>query len=154
MTEQVVDIYSKGEYPADVLSNFYPNAFVFDGVECGSVEGFLQSMKYRTVKKQKAVCKRSGLIAKRAGRRKLLWRLTGRIYWLGVRYNRRGGEFGALLRRAYGAVYAGNTEFKRALEASKGKKLIHSVGKSDERKTILTEKEFVDILEELRAEHI
>jgi hypothetical protein len=37
----VIDIISDGAYPANVLSNFYPNAFVLDGVRIASMEGFL-----------------------------------------------------------------------------------------------------------------
>ena len=37
-----LDIRSNGLYPSNVLSNLCSNAFVFDGVECGSMEGFLQ----------------------------------------------------------------------------------------------------------------
>ena len=44
-----IDIWSGGTYPANVLSNFYPNAFVFDGVECSSMEGLLQSLKTKNV---------------------------------------------------------------------------------------------------------
>ena len=36
----IIDVYSKGEYPADALSNFYPHAFVIDGIQCASMEGF------------------------------------------------------------------------------------------------------------------
>ena len=37
-----LDIRSKGLYPSNVLSNMYSNGFLFDGMECGSMEGFLQ----------------------------------------------------------------------------------------------------------------
>lgn len=41
-----LDIKWKNPYPANVLSNFYSNAFVIDGVHCASMEGFLQSLKF------------------------------------------------------------------------------------------------------------
>ena len=37
-----LDIRSNGLYPSNVLSNMYSNGFLFDGMECGSMEGFLQ----------------------------------------------------------------------------------------------------------------
>ena len=40
-----LDIRSNGLYPSNVLSNMCGNEFIFDGVECGSMEGFLQSIK-------------------------------------------------------------------------------------------------------------
>lgn len=38
---KAIDIWSKSEYPANVLSNLNSNGFRFDGVVCGSMEGFL-----------------------------------------------------------------------------------------------------------------
>ena len=49
---KAVDIWSKSPYPANVLSNLHDNEFYFDGVKCGSMEGFLQSLKQKNVKKQ------------------------------------------------------------------------------------------------------
>ena len=37
-----LDIRSNGLYPSNVLSNMYSNGFCFDGMVCGSMEGFLQ----------------------------------------------------------------------------------------------------------------
>ena len=37
-----LDIRSNGLYPSNVLSNMYSNGFLVDGMECGSMEGFLQ----------------------------------------------------------------------------------------------------------------
>lgn len=51
-----IDIYSKSEYPAKVLSNFYSNAFEIDGVKCRSMESFLQSLKYKNTRRQIEVC--------------------------------------------------------------------------------------------------
>ena len=42
---KALDIWSKSPYPANVLSNLCSNGFRFDGVLCGSMEGFLQSLK-------------------------------------------------------------------------------------------------------------
>ena len=39
---KALDIWSKSPYPANVLSNLCSNGFRFDGVLCGSMEGFLQ----------------------------------------------------------------------------------------------------------------
>ena len=149
MTE-AIDIYSKGEYPADRLSNFYPHEFVFDGISCASMEGFLQSLKYRSSSKQSEVCRLAGKAAKEAGAHKLLWRITGRVYWQGKAFRRHRPEFTALLTRAYQALYAQNADFRDALTASAGKTLMHTLGKHNPRATILTEEEFIAILNELR----
>lgn len=44
-------------YPASSLSNFAPHPFVIDGVECASMEGFLQSLKFASPDIQVEVCK-------------------------------------------------------------------------------------------------
>lgn len=48
-----MDIGSGKVGPAGGLSNFRPRPFVFDGVECASMEGLLQSFKYDKVHMQK-----------------------------------------------------------------------------------------------------
>lgn len=60
-----MDISSKGSYPSNKLSNFSPNDFVFDGVECKSIEGVLQAFKFDKIHIQDQVCKLVGLGAKR-----------------------------------------------------------------------------------------
>lgn len=146
-----IDIYSKGEYPADILSNFSPNHFDFDGVACASMEGFLQSLKFRNTKKQIFVCGLSGKEAKKKGARKFLWKLTGNLYWLGKRYKRDSKAFNDLCLSAYRALMKNKT-FYDALKSTQGKQLKHSIGKHDKRKTILTEEEFIDYLERLRMD--
>ena len=42
-----LDIRSNGRYPSNVLSNMCSNGFRFDGMVCGSMEGFLQSLKHQ-----------------------------------------------------------------------------------------------------------
>lgn len=145
-----LEIYSKGEYPANVLSNFSANGFTFDGVECASMEGFLQSLKYRSAKKQAAVCALAGSEAKAAGSKKFLWKLTGSLYWKGKKYKRKSREFDELRGKAYEALF-GNETFREALRSAKGKTLRHSMGKHDKRVTVLTEEEFIGYLEKLSA---
>lgn len=60
-----LDIRSNGLYPSNVLSNMYSNAFVFEGVECGSMEGFLQSLKCKDEERQKQICAMKGGEAKK-----------------------------------------------------------------------------------------
>lgn len=146
---RIIDIHSKGEYPADALSNFYPHTFVIDGVECASMEGFLQSLKYISAKKQRKVCALVGKAAKRAGKRKLLWRLTKKLHWQGTRFSRFGEEYQTLLTRAYSALSL-CPDFAAALDAADGAELCHSIGCRDPRYTVLTEQEFIAHLNALR----
>lgn len=89
----VIDIYSKGEYSANILSNFYVNKFTFDGVECASMEGFLQALKFKNRKRQYKGCHITGKEAKKVGQRKFLWKTTGNVYWQGKRYERNSKNF-------------------------------------------------------------
>ena len=54
--EIIMDIGSGSGYPSSNLSNFSPHGFVVDGVECASMEGFLQSLKFQDPEMQKHVC--------------------------------------------------------------------------------------------------
>lgn len=146
---KVIDIYSKGEYPSDVLSNFSPNSFIFDGVNCASMEGFLQSLKFRNPEKQVKICALAGKTAKDAGAHKFWWKVTGNLYWKGKKLKRESVEFDDLRLEAYKAL-AQNESFCQALKYSKNAVLTHSVGKHNKRKTILTEEEFIGYLEFLR----
>lgn len=150
-TMEIIEIHSKGEYPANVLSNFYPNDFIFDGVECRSMEGFLQSLKFKNIKKQKNICLLVGKDAKDKGNKKFLWKITGNLFWKGKKYKRESEEFYFLRLRSYRALFE-NKNFNEALKSTKGKILKHSIGKSNKRKTILTEEEFIDYLDILREE--
>lgn len=151
--ERILDIYSTGEYPANVLSNFYPNEFILDGVACASMEGLLQSLKTKNVALQRKICGLSGKEAKLAFRHKiqnLRWKLTGRLYWNGTVLRRHSDEYQQFLDRAYAALCTNGT-FTEALMASKGATLIHSIGNHNTRKTVLTEYELVTRLARCRS---
>ncbi|MDY6309795.1 MAG: hypothetical protein SPL70_04365 [Cyanobacteriota bacterium] len=61
----IVNIKARGKFPANVLSNFAPTDFTFDGVKIKSIEGFLQSLKIKDPEKQKYVCSLDGFEAKK-----------------------------------------------------------------------------------------
>lgn len=148
----MIDIYSKGEYPANVLSNFAANAFQLDGIECASMEGFLQSLKWRSIEKQKEICRLTGIKAKRSAGRihNYLWRVTQNLYWNGVKYKRASAAYSALITRAYDALYE-NAVFKEALKSTGSEHLCHSIGKHKKKETVLTEEEFIEQLYRLRG---
>lgn len=143
-----VDISSRSTGPEGVLSNFTENHFLFDGVECGGMEGFLQSLKHKNVEKQVRVCSLYGVKAKRKGKHK--WMEKQIVYWKGRGIDRHGEEFRSLVRAAFRAMYEQCQQFRDALAQTGSKRLYHTMGKTDPRDTILTEKEFCDILDELR----
>ena len=143
-----MDIGSHAGYPSSALSNFAPHPFTIDGVECASMEGFLQSLKFKNPEMQKEVCKLTGKTAKFKGGKKKWWK-TQTLYWMDVEYKRDSQEYQELLTRAYDALFE-NEGFRNALEAAKNTVLTHSLGKRDIHKTVLTEREFLSQLNRLK----
>lgn len=145
-----MDIGSKNGFPAGNLSNFHPHKFVIDGVECNSMEGFLQSLKFSNPDMQKEVCKLVGKAAKFKGKKKK-WYRNQTLYWQGKEYKRNSNEYQELLDKAYDAM-AENTAFQRALLATGNATLTHSMGKYNTNETVLTSQEFTSRLYRIRKE--
>lgn len=145
---EIIDIHSKKQ--GKELSNFYPHIFEIDGVICNSMEGFLQSLKYKNPKKQAKICKLVGIKAKNKGKFRLWWRISGNVYWQGKRIKRESKDFDLLIEKAYNCLVV-NEAFKKALLETKGKQLCHTIGNHNKKATILTEEEFISNLNRLRG---
>lgn len=143
-----MNIGSGQEYPASALSNFAPHPFVIDGVMCNSMEGFLQSLKFKNPEMQKEVCLLVGKKAKFKGKPKKWW-ISQKLYWQGKEIDRHSPEYQELLDRAYKAL-AKNEGFRKALLASGNASLTHSLGNSDPHRTVLTTSEFCSRLLKIR----
>lgn len=147
--ESSMDIGSKSGYPSSSLSNFAGHRFVVDGIECYSMEGFLQSLKFKEPHIQEEVCKLIGIKAKFKGKPKKWWR-TQTLYWKGVQLKRDSKEYQELLDKAFQSMYNDSESFRNALKASGKATLTHSMGKNDYSKTVLTTHEFCSRLTKLR----
>lgn len=134
-----MDIGAKSGYPSSALSNFAGHRFTIDGVECYSMEGFLQSLKFKEPDIQDSVCKLIGLKAKFRGKPKK-WYRTQTLYWKGQEIKRDSKEYQELQ----------SESFRKALEASGSSTLTHSLGKKKESETVLTISEFCGRLTQLR----
>jgi predicted NAD-dependent protein-ADP-ribosyltransferase YbiA (DUF1768 family) len=145
-----MDVGSKQGYPASALSNFSPHPFVIDGIECASMEGFLQSLKFSNTEMQKHICTLVGFKAKLAGKAKN-WQREQILYWNGKEYQRQSQDYQDLLDRAYKAL-SQNDSFRRALLATHNAVLTHSIGRKDEKETVLTKNEFCSRLMRIREE--
>lgn len=145
-----MDIGSGTGFPSANLSNFTPHPFTIDGIECASMEGFLQSLKFSNPEMQKEVCRLTGKAAKFKGKKKKWWK-TQTLYWLGVEIPRHSKEYQELLDRAFAAL-AKNTSFQKALLATGNAVLTHSIGKTNSNETVLTRAEFCSRLMKIRAE--
>ena len=131
-----MDIGSGSGFPSGALSNFAPHPFVIDGVECNSMEGFLQSLKFSNSEMQKEVCKLVGKAAKFKGKKKKWWR-TQTLYWQGIEIPRDSQEYQDLLDRAFDSL-ARKPLFCAALLATGNSVLTHSIGKTKITETVLT----------------
>lgn len=144
-----MDIGSGSGWPSAALSNFAPHPFVIDGIECASMEGFLQSLKFKEPAMQAEVCKLVGKAAKFRGKKKKWWK-TQTLYWQGIEYKRNSKEYQELLTRAF-AELGKNTSFQKALLATGTATLTHEIGKTKISETILTRQEFCGRLMAIRA---
>ena len=145
-----MDIGSGNRYPSNALSNFAPHPFTIDGVQCASMEGFLQSLKFSNPDMQTEVCKLVGKQAKFKGKHKK-WYQSQTLYWRGTEYKRDSKEYQDLIDRAYYEL-AKNESFRKALLATNNATLTHSIGKNKITETVLTEHEFTSRLTKLRDE--
>ncbi|MBR5334670.1 MAG: hypothetical protein IKV23_00175 [Bacteroidaceae bacterium] len=145
---KALDIWSSNGYPSQVLSNLCSNRFIFEGVFCHSMEGFLQSLKYNDPNRQRQICAMKGRRAKM--KTTTTWQTDQIVWWKGSAINRQSKEFQDLIRRAYRAMFEQNERFRIALMSTRGMKLYHSRGEHNPYKTILTESEYCTVLTEIR----
>lgn len=143
-----LDIRSNGLYPSNVLSNLCSNGFRFEGIVCGSMEGFLQSLKQKDKDKQRQICSMKGGNARKHS--VTSWQTDQIVWWKGQAYDRQSDDYQKLIRRAYQAMFDQSERFRAALMQTRGITLIHSSGEENPYKTILTEQEFCTILTEIR----
>ena len=143
-----MDIGSGSGFPSAALSNFASHPFVFDGVECNSMEGLLQSFKFSNPEMQREVCKLVGKQAKFKGKKKK-WFKTQTLFWQGEEFKRDSEAYQELLDRAFDALST-NEGFKRALLATGHSTLTHSIGKTKQSETVLTRTEFCSRLTAIR----
>ena len=143
-----LDIRSNGLYPSNVLSNLCSNGFRLDGMVCGSMEGFLQSLKRKELDKQRQICSMRGGNARKMS--VTSWQTDQIVWWKGQAIDRQSEEYQRLIRRAYQSMFEQSERFRAALMQTRGITLVHTIGEPNSYKTILTPAEFCGILTDLR----
>lgn len=143
-----LDIRSNGLYPSNVLSNLCSNGFRLDGMVCGSMEGFLQSLKRKELDKQRQICSMKGGNARKMS--VTSWQTDQVVWWKGQAIDRQSEEYQRLICRAYQAMFEQSERFRAALMQTRGITLVHTSGEPSSYKTILTPSEFCGILMDLR----
>ena len=121
-----------------------------EGIPCNSMEGFLQSLKFKDANMQVEICKLVGGKAKSSGKNKN-WQKTQTLWWRGEPIKRDSQQYQDLLDTAYTSLFSQNSKAKKALLASRNATLKHSIGRSKVSETILTKREFCSRLTELRT---
>jgi hypothetical protein len=147
-----MDIHSGADYPANTLSNFAPHAFCFDGETAASMEGLLQSLKYKDDHEAQRVRWLTGVKAKNAGLAALQWQSSQTLWWKGRPMQRSSLEYQTFLDGAFHALYTQNAQAAAALRESKSAPLTHDVGHDDPTRTVLTSDEFCSRLLRLRKD--
>ena len=145
-----MEIILGNSYPAGALSNLSPHTFTFRGVECGSMEGLLQGLKFKGKDMQREICSLAGMKAKKSGAKKN-WQRTQLLWWQGEPMKRQSKVYQDLLDEAYLAMFTQNEKARKALLASRDAKLTHSIGRPNPKETVLTTKEFCSRLTKIRA---
>lgn len=132
------------------LSNFTPRSFVFHGVKCASLEGFLQSLKCESLVIQREICLLEGKEAKRRGQTYDIWKDSQILWWVGKEYHRLSRGYLLLVTDAYDAVYHCDASFRQDLLAIGYEEICHTIGNPDMCDTVLTEVEMIYQLNRLR----
>ena len=146
-----MNIGSSSGYPSSSLSNFAGHRFEIDGIQCNSMEGLLQAFKYEKIDSQIATCQLIGFSAKKKGSgRNSYWQEKQTLWWNGVAYPRKSKDYQFLLNRAYNALYLQNESFRKCLEDAGNAIFTHSIGRNNEKETVLTEREFCSRLQHLK----
>lgn len=146
---EVIDIKFRGDNLEKRLSNLYPYKFVIDGLIMESFEGFIQSLRSPDERFKEQSYTLSGFVAWKKGQG-VNWWDKQEVYWLGKTIDRQSEEYTNLITHAYDCMFEQNIEFKNSLKESLPYKLIHTIGKTNKYKTLLTNKEFLGQLNRLR----
>ncbi len=150
-TEDIVDINSRGDYPAYALSNLYQCPFYFNGIFCASREGLLQALKVSDVDEQIRLCSLSGYEAQQAGQNYNNWKENQLLHLQGEVYKRDSEKCQHLFKRIFDSENM-SLDVVAAILSTHNKKLIQSIGKSDITDTVLTEQEFCLLMTDVRTQ--
>ena len=151
-TEDFLNIgYNSKNSLSKMLSNLYHLEFKFKGKKVCSIEGVLQSLKYKDKKIQNTILKYYGLDAyhTRGANSTDFWGESGTLYWQGKPLDRHSEQYQIFIDELYISA-SKNPLYKKALLSAQNKYLLHHIGKDDPNQTVLTRFEFEQRLNTLR----
>ena len=146
----VIDISYQGEGFEKALSNLCPYDFQFSRLIYSSMEGFLRSLVEPDLKVQKEISKLSGVFAFKIRGALRDWRIEQTLYFEGEAIKRESDEYFSLISKAFDSLFYGNPLFKKILLSTKGSVLIHSIGSTNQKETLLPADEYIFQLNRLR----
>lgn len=147
------DINPEGRHPEDILSRLCNNDFCYDGIQCGCMEAFLQSLRYQNPEIQRQVCVMS---ASELGYRleeypTIDWRENQTLWWKGKPIKRDSRKYRRLIYEAHADMFRWSYRFRSVLMQTAEKKLTFDSGNHNPWECLLTDKEFCKILTRLRS---
>ena len=136
---------------ARVLSNLYPMEFVFRGKKVKSIEGVLQGIKHKDKKTQNLVLNYFGLDAyhTRASNTLDFWGNEGVLYWQGKPMKRDSEDYQEFLDELYLSAVK-NPLYRKMLIQTGDKYLLHHIGNTNQKETVLTRYEYEQRLNSIR----
>jgi hypothetical protein len=144
-----INIRFRGENLEKRLSNLYPYQFEFDGITYASMEAFFSSLRTPDFTEKQKLYTTYGLDSWYKGH-KFSWNEKQEVYYKDKAINRHSTDHENLITAAFDALCT-NEDFKQALRESGNCKLTHTIGKTAKDKTLLTRKEFISHLNQLRT---
>ena len=104
---KVTDIHPEGRHPEDILSRLCNNEFCYDGLQCGCMEAFLQSLRYPDQEIQRQVCT---LNAYELGYRLEAyptadWRVNQTLWWKGKPIKRCSLKYRRMIYEAHSEMF-------------------------------------------------
>jgi len=139
----------KGSLPK-LLSNLFPYDFVFRGKHISSIETIFQGIKFKDKRAQDLVLSYSGLDSNNIkAATDYDWKENGNIFWQGRAINRFSKEYDDFILEMYVAAIQ-NPLYRGAL-INADRYILHSIGETDNTKTVFTRYEFEKMLNTLSA---
>lgn len=154
MVENKLDIGHGEPWPANILSNMWPHSFVFGELQYSSMEAFLQSLKFEDPNDADRIRKLPNFEARREGQKGNGWKKHQKLYWNGIEIDRQSSMYYDIVSCAYEHLYEQNLLFRVGLWLTRKQELDHTIGVDSPENTILTRKDFISFLYQLRERQI
>ena len=143
--------FSSKNHLSRILSNLFPYKLSIRDESAESIEGILQSIKHKEADVQKLVMQYSGLVAWHTRGSTLVddWRKRQTLNWKEREMKRDSEEYQLFLDEVYLSAF-NNPLYKKALQSTGDKILLHTIGHEDAKETVLTRNEYESRLNALK----